>query len=394
MVLFESEGRPGGHSRTIDVDTRGRVQPVDTGFIVYNEVNYPLLTRLFADLRVATTSSDMSFGVRYGDGPGALEFCSSSLGGLFAQKRNLLSPRYLGMLADILRFFRKAPDVLEEPGNPTLGALIGRLGLGGWFRERFLVPMGAAIWSTPPSQMLEFPAKSFVRFFQNHGLLTIRGHHSWRTVTGGSRTYVERFLARLGPALRLAAPVVRIQQAGGGHEIITRGGHRERFDEVVLACHADTALTLLADPTPQERRVLGAFTFRDNEAVLHTDESLMPVARKAWASWVYAAGGPERDRQMSVTYWMNRLQGFEAPNIFVTLNPDRPVDPGLVRDRHVFRHPVFSRDAVAAQEKIPQIQGQRGLWFCGAWQRNGFHEDGLWSAVRVAGLKGLENPWA
>ncbi len=365
--------------------------PVDTGFIVYNEVNYPLLTKLFAALAVPTKPSDMSFGLRYGDGE--LEFCASSLAGLFAQKKNIVSPAYLRMLADIMRFFRSAKQVLNEPGDPTLGEFIDRLAPGAWFKDRFLVPMGAAIWSTPPHQMLAFPAKTFVRFFENHGLLSVNGHHPWRTVDGGSEQYVRRLTDRLGARVRTGAGIKSVRATQGGFEVVTGTGERQHFDEVVLAAHADASLAMIADPTPHERRVLGAFRFRDNEAVLHTDARLMPQSKAAWASWVYAARGSVADNDVSVTYWMNKLQSLPGADVFVSLNPDREPDPATVIDRHVFRHPIFSREAVAAQAEIPSIQGQRGLWFCGAWQRNGFHEDGLWSAVRVAEAKGVTIPW-
>jgi hypothetical protein len=364
---------------------------VDTGFIVYNEVNYPLLTKFFAALSVPTKPSDMSFGVRYGDAE--LEFCASSLDGLFAQRQNAFSPRYLRMLADILRFFRSAKVVFDEPGDPTLGEFVDRLAPGEWFKDRFLFPMGAAIWSTPPRQMLQFPAKTFVRFFQNHGLLSVNGHHPWRTVDGGSQQYVRRIAERLGPATRTGARVRQVRVSGGGFEVVTETGDKDSFDEVVLAAHADASLALLAEPTGDERRILGAFQFRDNDAYLHTDANLMPKTKAAWASWVYAAGGAAAGDRVSVTYWMNRLQSLPGDDIFVSLNPDREIEPGRIVDRHVFRHPVFSREAVAAQEELPAIQGKRGLWFRGAWQRNGFHEDGLWSAVRVAEAKGVPVPW-
>ncbi len=397
VVVLEGEPRPGGHSRTINVPRPGGSLPVDTGFIVYNEVNYPHLTKLFASLSVPTKSSDMSFGLRYGDGD--LEFCASSLRGLFAQSKNMVSPRYLRMLADIMRFFRSAKLVLDEPGDPTLGEFINDLAPGAWFKDRFLVPMGAAIWSTPPRQMLDFPAKTFVRFFDNHGLLSVNGHHPWRTVDGGSEQYVRRIIDRLGAKVRTNDPVREVRPAQGGFEVVTAKGEREHFDEVVLAAHADASLAMITDPTLDERRILGAFQFRDNEAVLHTDARLMPNAKAAWASWVYGAkgdstGSPHADNDVSVTYWMNNLQSLPGEDVFVSLNPDRQVDPTKVVDRHLFRHPVFSREAVAAQAEIPSIQGRRGLWFCGAWQRNGFHEDGLWSAVRVAETKGVSIPWA
>jgi predicted NAD/FAD-binding protein len=391
VVLFEREPRPGGHSRTLTVPRPDGPLPVDTGFIVYNEVNYPLLTKLFAALSVPTKPSDMSFGLRYGDGE--LEFSASSLEGLFAQRKNLASPRYLRMLADILRFFRSAKLVLEEPGDPTLGEFIERLAPGDWFEDRFLVPMGAAIWSTPPREMLAFPAKTFVRFFDNHGLLSINGHHRWRTVEGGSQEYVRRIVERLGARVRGGSPVAEVRAENGGFEVVTAAGDRDRFDEVVLAAHADASLAMIAEPTAEERRILGAFRFRDNEAVLHTDVRLMPQAKAAWASWVYAAGGQNQDADVSVTYWMNKLQSLPGEDVFVSLNPDREIAPGAVIDRHVFRHPMFDRAAVAAQDDLASIQGTRGLWFCGAWQRYGFHEDGLWSAVRVAKAKGVSIPW-
>jgi predicted NAD/FAD-binding protein len=391
VVLFEREPRPGGHSRTLTVPRADGPLPVDTGFIVYNEVNYPLLTKLFAALSVPTKPSDMSFGLRYGDGE--LEFCASSLEGIFAQRKNLASPRYLRMLADILRFFRSAKLVLEEPGDPTLGEFIERLAPGDWFKDRFLVPMGAAIWSTPPREMLAFPAKTFVRFFDNHGLLSINGHHRWRTVDGGSQEYVRRIVERLGARVRSASPVVEVRGGNNGFEVVTAAGDRDRFDEVVLAAHADAALAMIAEPTPEERRILGAFQFRDNEAVLHTDTRLMPQAKAAWASWVYGAGVSSRETEVSVTYWMNKLQSLPGEDVFVSLNPDREIAADRVIDRHVFRHPMFDTAAVTAQDEIASIQGVRGLWFCGAWQRYGFHEDGLWSAVRVAKAKGVSIPW-
>lgn len=392
VVLFESETRPGGHSRTIAVPRAGGSLPVDTGFIVYNEVNYPLLTKLFAALSVPTKPSDMSFGVRYGDGE--LEFCASSLEGIFAQKKNIVSPRYLRMLADIMRFFRSAKLVLDEPGDPTLAEFIDRLAPGEWFKDRFLIPMGAAIWSTPPRDMLAFPAKTFVRFFQNHGLLSVNGHHQWRTVDGGSEQYVRRITESLGSRVRTGQPIKQVRASQGGFEVVTATGETDRFDEVVLAAHADASLAMLADPTDEERRILSKFKFRDNEGVLHTDARLMPNAKAAWASWVYASNGADDGSDVSVTYWMNKLQSLPGEDVFVSLNPDREIDPAKVVDRHIFRHPVFSREAVAAQVEIPAIQGKRGLWFCGAWQRNGFHEDGLWSAVRVAEAKKVPIPWA
>jgi uncharacterized protein len=293
VVLFESETRPGGHSRTIEVPRTGGPLPVDTGFIVYNEVNYPLLTKLFAALSVPTKPSDMSFGVRYGDGE--LEFCASSLEGIFAQKKNIVSPRYLRMLADIMRFFRSAKLVLDEPGDPTLAEFVDRLAPGEWFKDRFLIPMGAAIWSTPPRDMLAFPAKTFVRFFQNHGLLSVNGHHQWRTVDGGSEQYVRRITEGLGSRVRTGQPIKQVRASQGGFEVVTATGETDRFDEVVLAAHADASLAMLADPTDEERRILSKFKFRDNEGVLHTDARLI---RHLLDEQVAVASGRRRLRQL------------------------------------------------------------------------------------------------
>ncbi len=391
IVVFEQARQAGGHSRTVTIQGPTSQTAVDTGFIVYNEANYPLLTRLFKELNVATEPSNMSFGVSYNDGE--LEFCGNSLGGLFAQRGNLVSPAYWSMLRDILLFFRKAPAVLADPGEPSVAELINRMRLGNPFRDKFLLPMAAAIWSSPPGDILDMPAKTLVRFFANHNLLSAAGHHTWRTVSGGSRQYVANLEARLGTRLRVGDGVVKIEPgANGQHVVLTKTGARESFDEVVLACHADTALQLIASPTDAEQAILGAFAFRDNHAVLHSDERLMPKRKAAWASWVYAAGGPGTARRMSVTYWMNKLQNLPGAPCFVTLNPHIEIPDHKIYDRHTFRHPVFTRTAIAAQDELPSIQGRRGLWFCGAWQRYGFHEDGLWSAVRVAQAKG-GRPW-
>lgn len=388
VTVLEAEPRAGGHARTLSCAGT----QVDTGFIVYNEVNYPLLTAFFAHLGIATKPSDMSFGVRIGEGGGETSFCGSSLNGLFADRRNLLSCSHWSMLADTLRFFRAARRVLDAADDPTLGEFLDRLKLGIPFRERFLIPMGAAIWSTPAAKMLDFPAKAFVRFFDNHGLLSVKGHHPWRTVKGGSRVYVERIGERLGERLRLGASVERVEAKADGVTVTTRQG-TQRFDHAVFACHADEALRLIAQPTNIEADILGSFQFQDNLAVLHRDSRLMPRAKAAWASWVYAAGGAGETQRVSVTYWMNRLQGLGSGDLFVTLNPDREIAPSLVLDRHTFRHPLFSQRAIEAQARLGDIQGKRGLWFCGAWQRNGFHEDGIWSATRVARAFGYEGKW-
>jgi predicted NAD/FAD-binding protein len=388
VVVFETADRAGGHSRTV---MAGGV-PVDTGFIVYNEVNYPLLTAFLRYLGVETERSDMSFGVSLGGGD--IEFSATSVRGLFAQPWNALSPAHWSMLCDAVRFFRNAPSVLTAANDPTLGEFLDTLKLGEPFRQRFLIPMGSAIWSTPPNEMLTFPAKTFVRFFQNHGLLTIADQHPWRTIKGGSRVYVKKMMDRLGNALRLSTPVIRLSTETNKVKIWTAHGSPEEFDAVILSCHADQAMQLLSDATANERSILGAFTFRDNEAVLHRDMSFMPKAKSAWASWIFSSDAATTGEQLSVTYWMTRLQNLASPDVFVTLNPVREIAANLVLDRHVFRHPVFSCEAVSAQDQLSHIQGQRGIWYCGAWTRYGFHEDGIWSAERVASALGGGIPWA
>ncbi len=397
VVIYESADRLGGHARTIAVDRPGcGTVAVDTGFIVYNEVNYPRLTALFAELGIETAPTNMSFGVS----AGGLEMCGSSLSGVFAQRRNFFSPAHWIMLRDILRFFRRAPDVLGSARDPSLGQMINELQVGAHARDKFLVPMGAAIWSMPPGQILDMPAKTFVGFFQVHNLLSASGHHAWRTVAGGSRVYVEALSRLLTSRLRVdvrcrAAVRSVVQLASGRHEVITGDGARDGFDDVVLACPADTALALISQPTRDETSVLSAFSFRDNHAVLHGDTQLMPKARAAWASWIYTGCSTGGADSVSVTYWMNQLQNLPGPPLFVTLNASQEIDERTVIDRHTFRHPVLSRGSVAAQASLPEIQGKRGLWFCGAWARYGFHEDGLWSASEVAkGMRVRRPAWA
>lgn len=385
VVVFEAEPRLGGHARTIEVERDGARIAVDTGFIVYNEVNYPLLTALFAELGVRTTATDMSFGVSVG----GLEMSGSSLAGVFAQKRNLGSVAFWRMLRDLNCFFQRATEVLDIPDDPSLGEWLAELRVGAMARDRFLVPMGAAIWSTPPGQILDMPAKTFVRFFKNHNLLGATGHHQWRTVAGGSRRYVEALTAALrsrwGVDLRTSVPVRAVEPTmGGRHAVVIEGHGREVFDEIVFACHADTTRKLIAAPTDVEWEILSAFEFRDNHAVLHSDESFMPKARAAWASWVFTADGHASEDEVAVTYWMNRLQGLPGRPLLITLNPGRSIAEAQILDRHTFRHPVLSRAAVAAQARLPEIQGRRGLWFAGAWTRYGFHEDGIASAAWVA----------
>lgn len=398
IVVFEQDGRIGGHSNTVDVQVGGcRSVPVDTGFIVYNEATYPNLTKLFGHLGVATEPSEMSFSVSIDDG--RLEYAGSdSLLGLFAQKRNFLRPRFWGMLRDILRFYREAPAVVaQEAGDgPTLGRLLAEGGYGRAFIEDHLLPMGAAIWSTPVDRMLDFPAESFVRFFQNHGLLTVTGRPVWRTVTGGSRRYVDRLSAGYRQRIRTGCAVIGVRRETDGVSIAHGNGGEERFDQVVFATHADQALALLTDASPEERRLLGAFHYRSNLAVLHRDPALMPRRRRAWASWNYLADGQRGGgAPVALTYWMNRLQNIDpASPLFVTLNPPLGPAPQTVLGSFAYDHPIFDAEAMAAQASLPNIQGWNRTWFCGSWCGYGFHEDGLTSGLAVAEALGARRPWS
>ncbi|MCA0434302.1 MAG: FAD-dependent oxidoreductase [Proteobacteria bacterium] len=388
VTLYEKGPVAGGHSRTVTVNCKGRKIPVDTGFMVFNHATYPNLTGLFDTLKVSSHKSDMSFS--FSMDQGAFEWSGKNLDAMFATRRNILSPAFHRMILDVMRFFRNAENVVTKFPSLTLEGLLDEMRLGQQFRDRFLLPMGAAIWSNPASQMLAFPAASFVHFFRNHGLLSFTGQHQWYTVTGGSSQYVERIL-RPVQDVRLSTSVAKIDTSKPRPAVTTRDGERLSFDDVVLANHADEALALIDAPTDKERAVLGAFKYQENVTWLHSDETVMPRRRSCWASWNYHATASER---VSVTYWMNLLQGIarDCP-LFVTLNPDVPIAPDRVLDKHSFSHPIFTGEAIAAQGMIPSIQGARHLWFCGAYQRNGFHEDGLQSAVNVAQALGGMIPW-
>jgi predicted NAD/FAD-binding protein len=381
LVVFEADSRIGGHVHSVDVELGGERRTVDTGFIVYNETTYPGLTRLFAELGVETQPSDMGFGVaceRTG-----IEWASRNLGALLAQPANLLRRDFRAMLWDVLRFFREARRLLAHDDDKlALGDWLRGAGCSAAFVELFLVPMGAAIWSAAPGELLCFPARTFARFFHNHGLLDVRGEVRWRVVRGGSRRYVERLVAPFRDQVRTRCRVRRVERTRRGVVVHAADG-AQRFDRVVLACHSDQALALLAQPSWLERRVLGAIRYQENEAVLHTDSSLMPRRRRAWASWNYRVPAQARDRVL-VTYHMNRLQGFASgPDFFVTLNGADRIAPASALARCVYHHPVFDAEALAAQKLHAKIDGSGGVHFAGAYWGHGFHEDGLRSAEAV-----------
>ena len=389
VTLYEARDRLGGHAATVDVEVAGRPVSVDTGFIVYNEAAYPHLTRLFATLGVATEASDMSFS--FSDRAG-LEY-AGSVGGMLGVPRNLVSRRYRSMIGDILRFRSLGYDLLETADRLTLGTALRAGGLGDGFIEDYLVPMTAAIWSARTDEILDYPASTMLRFLDNHGLIDITGRPAWRTVSGGSRMYVDKIGARL-PDVRLGLPVRHIDRSGGAVVVRTDAGD-DVYDEVVIAAHSDQALRMLGDgATAAERETLGALRYEPNAVVLHTDASLMPRRRRLWSSWNYLTDSDAPDPKASVTYWMNRLQNLatEEP-LLVSLNPLEEPDPTKVLGRYEYAHPQFDLAAVAAQGRMARIQGTHRTWFAGAYLGYGFHEDGLQAGFNVAAALGSPPPW-
>jgi uncharacterized protein len=364
--------------------------PVDTGFIVFNNWNYPNLFGLFDHIDVPYEKSDMSFGVSIGKG--FLEYSSE---GLFAQKKNIFRPAYWKMIFDILRFNKQAEQYLDKDCSITLGQCLDELKMGKWFREYYLLAMGAAIWSCPISTILKFPAATYIRFFKNHGLLSINRRPQWYTVKGGSREYVHRLSQDLAGKIYSNTPIQKVARHEAKIKLTTDNGKEHVFDAVIFACHPDEALTMIENPDLNISAVLKNFTYQKNKIVVHSDESYMPSRKQCWASWIYLNDTTKDNKpEVSLTYWMNNLQSLATSSpVFVTLNPSRMPDPSHIHNEHVFHHPVFNQSSIRAQSNIDSIQGIDGLWFCGAYQRYGFHEDGLWSAVKVAKKFGADIPW-
>ncbi len=402
VTLFEKDDRFGGHSNTVTVSTDDGSIPVDTGFIVFNPVNYPNLTALFKHIGVDAPETDMSFAVSAEEGQ--IEYNGNGLSGIFPNLKNVFNPRIWRMLKDTLRFYKESGDWKDEiPEEMTLGELLKKFNYSDDFRDLHLIPMGAAIWSTPADQMLEYPALAFLNFCQNHGLLQVDDRPQWHTVRGGSREYVSKLIREIQPATfcnRGARQVIRPNKEKGESKVIvvdSRGEQRE-FDEVVLACHANEALQLLSNPTQQEQHLLGAFGYQRNKAILHSDTRLMPKNRKIWSSWNYLRGrtGELHNQQsLAVSYWMNKLQPLatEQP-LIVTLNPPEEPEEGSIHCSFLYDHPVFDKNAMAAQQELYKLQGQNHTWFCGAYFGFGFHEDGLQSGLAVAEALGdVRRPW-
>lgn len=382
LTVFEAGSHVGGHTNTIPIALGGQTYAVDTGFIVFNDWTYPNFIKLLGLLGVASQPTTMSFSVR--DPRSGLEYNGTSLNTLFAQRRNLFRPSFYRMIRDILRFGREAPVLLTgDDDRTTLGQYVAQNGYSRQFIEHYLLPMGGAIWSAGSAAMRDFPARYFVQFFKNHGMLSVDERPQWRVVTGGSWSYAKALVAPFRDRIRLETPVISIRRDSAGVTVVSKG-RSESFDQVVIAAHGDQALRLLGDPSATEREVLGGFAYTRNEAVLHTDISLMPRRRRAWAAWNYHLTGDEL-APVPVTYDMNALQGITAPERFlVTLNPPIGIAPERVLRRIMYQHPHYTTAAVASQKRWAEINGVNRTYFCGAYWGYGFHEDGVVSALKVA----------
>ncbi len=388
--LFEKANRLGGHTHSHSIDTSAGPKQIDTGFIVHNDRTYPNLIRLFATLGLETQNSEMSWGVT--GRRGTIEYASNGLAGFFATPTRIFSPEHWRLLTDILRFNREALQLLNDgrSEDTTLGAFLEAQRYSTVFRDFYLYPTVAAIWSTAPARVLEFPAATLIRFFNNHGLLSVNRHPQWKVLTGGSSVYIDKLIQPLGCNVYLGKAVVSVQKNSEGVQVRRDGEDALHFDAVVIAAHGPQALAMIDTPTPQEREILDAFRVSDNEAVLHTDTSILPKRQAAWASWNYRVA-EEPGALATLTYDMNRLQNLGTRERYlVTLNSTDRLDPKTILRRMNYEHPLFTRDAVRAQCRWSEISGASGIHFCGAYWRNGFHEDGYWSALRVARALGVE----
>ena len=396
VTLFEADKRIGGHSNTVDVLTDDGRLPVDTGFIVFNNWNYPNLVKLLETLGVPSEVSDMSFSASVDNGN--FEYSGSNMLSMIGQKTNIIRLQFWKMVGDILRFYRQAPSFARSSGasDLTLGDFLDREGYSKSFVDNHILPMGAAIWSATADQMRSYPLVAFIRFFESHGLLSLSKRPTWRTVTGGSRAYVNAILDDFEGTARLGSPVRSVKRMAGSVEVKADGSEAEFFDHVVIASHADQALSMIQNPDDDERALLGAFDYTHNTAVLHSDPALMPKRKSVWSSWNYIGNKcPDKDAQLCVSYWMNRLQNLKSKTpVFVTLNPCREIAPDLVHASFDYTHPLFDTKALKAQKELWSIQGRGGIWYCGAHFGSGFHEDGLQSGLAVAeSLGGVKRPW-
>ncbi len=384
VTLFEAENRLGGHARTVFSGKSGQ-QPVDTGFIVFNYPNYPELTQLFSDLNVPIAKSDMSFGASLKDGK--IEYALRNFDAIFAQRKNLLNPKFIKMVWDINRFNTIGLTVADDE-SLTIGQFLKRLKTGDWFRDYYLLPLSGAIWSTPTEKILDFPAYAMLQFFKNHALLSRSGQHQWYTVKGGSREYVSRLenaLVQKQVEIRVNTPVASVTRHATGVAVNTYCSEPQTFDEVVFATHSDDTLALLSDPSEIEQRNLGSIKYQDNEVVLHSDVRVMPKLYKCWSSWVYTERKDKSTDKIDLTYWMNSLQPIPLDDpLFVTLNSTHNIDQNKIHDQVTMRHPVYDLGVLNVQKDISLNNGHNKTWFSGAWMKNGFHEDGLSSGLDVA----------
>ena len=387
--VFEANDYLGGHTNTIEVEAFGRSYLLDTGFMVFNHRTYPNFIRMLRMLGIPEQDSDMSFSVRCLRT--GLEYQGSSMGGLFAQRRNLVRPAFYRMLLDVIRFNRKARELVEqEEDTVSLGDFLDRHRFSKYFTDHYLVPMGASIWSARPRDFREFPARFIVRFFDNHGLLTVRDHPQWKTIPGGAINYAQALMQPLAGHIRLSCPVMSVRRDKQYVLVATPMDPAEQFDAVVMAAHADQTLKMLADASEAEREILGAFPYQENEAIVHTDPSLLPQRRRAWASWNCCIP-KEADRPVVLTYNLNRLQRHESPEpILLTLNRAEAIDPAKILRRITYHHPVFTAAAPSAQKRYAEINGKRNTYFCGAYWGYGFHEDGVNSALAVGSCFGKD----
>jgi uncharacterized protein len=395
VTLYEADTRLGGHANTVDIDIGGVQTPVDTGFIVFNDWTYPNLIALFAHLQVEVDPSNMSFGISLDNG--GLEYASdTSVASLFAQKRNALRPHYWRMLLDMKKFYARGPHLARDfdLANISLGDLLGQLGMSEAFIRNHIVPMAACIWSGSFADMMAFPARTFVRFFQNHGLFLLDGRPMWRTLRGGSRQYIEKLVADFSGKALLNQRVDKVLRSDGG-VIIHSNGSAQKFDQVVMATHGDVTAKLVDQKSVAETAILAKFQTSQNMAYLHRDKALMPKRRAVWSSWNYVGrSGDAQTSAVPISYWMNRLQNIDpSHDVFVSLNPRRAIDPAKLDATFTYRHPIFNAAAIAAQARLPEIQGKDRIWYCGAYWRYGFHEDGCMSGLDVARALGAAPPW-
>lgn len=384
VFFYEKNNYAGGHTNTITVDEDGKELNIDTGFMVFNHVNYPLLNKLFAELGIPSYGTDMSFSVQYK--PAQLEFCGSGLNGLFAQRKNILNVRHIKMLLQIARFNQQSVKDLDNPAyaNHSIGQYIAEKGFGDDMLQRYLIPMSAAVWSTPMNKMLDFHAQTLIRFFYNHGFLGLNTQHKWYTVTNGSKTYRDKVMQPFKDKLRLNDPVVNVRRINGKAVIRTQSSAEAEYDKVILACHGDQAFALLNEPTNLEQQLLSKFKYQQNKTVLHTDASVMPVNKMVWSSWNYRVENKEGNLYASTIYWMNSLQNISnKKNYFVSLNDPGNIDGKKIVKEIPYEHPLFDMHTAKAQPELSLLNESGPVYFCGSYFRYGFHEDALWSAINL-----------